>query len=193
LSAQASIGVTEVLEGSPAEKAGLLARDIIVSIDGQPLPRFKPDQAAVAYFEREIDRRHPGETLKLGVLRDSQKLVIEAVLEDAPELPREAARRYFDFLGITVRKFTYADGAIRRVKLSMHRGVVAHFVKPKSPAAVTGLRLDNWITGIDGTAVANLAEAEKLLAAIEADRARTDYTLSIEREGEVTELRIKLK
>ncbi len=193
LSEQSAIGISEVLEGSPAEKAGLLARDIIVSLDGQPLPLIKPDQAAVTYFEREIDRREPGVKMKLGVLRDGTKLSIYAVLEDAPELPREAPRRYFDFLGITVRKFTYPDGAIRGVKLADHRGVIAHFVKSKSPAAVAGLRTDDWIKTIDGAEVANFTDAEKLLEAIEADRARTEYVVTVDREGKITELHIKLK
>lgn len=193
LAAQSAIGVTEVLEGSPAEKAGLYARDIIVSLDEQSLPRFKPDQGAVAFFEKEIDRRRPGEILKLGILRDGQKLALNVVLEDAPELPREAARRYFDFLGITVRKFTYADGAIRRVRVAGHVGVIAHFVKPKSPALAAGLRLDDWIKSIDGAPVITLADAEKLLEVIEADRTRTEYSLVVERSGEPTELRIKLK
>lgn len=193
LGAQSAVGVTEILEGSPAAKAGLMARDIIVSIDDQPLPRFKPDQAAVAYLEREIDRRRPGDTLKLGVLRDGKNLKIDVTLEDAPQLPREAARRYFDFLGITVRQFTYADGAIRRQRMSAHRGVIAQFVKPKSPAANAGLRLDDWIKAIDGKPIETLAEAETALEAIEADRARTEYTLTVDREGDTTELRVKLK
>lgn len=193
LATQSAVGITEVLEGSPAEKAGLVARDIIVRIDDRPLPRFKPDQAAVVFLEREIDRRRPGDVLTLGVLRDGKNLRIAVTLEDAPQLPREAARHFFDFLGITVRQFTYADGAIRRVRMAGHSGVIAHFVKPKSPAAIAGLRMDDWIKAIDGTAVENLAEAEKQLAAIEADRSRTDYTLGVEREVEPVELRIKLK
>jgi len=193
LANQSAVGVTEVLEGSPAEKAGLVARDIVVTLDDQPLPRFKPDQAAVTYFEREIDRRRPGQTLTLGVLRDGRKIKIDVVLEEAPQLPREAPRRYFDFLGITVREFTYADGAIRRVRMAGHHGVIAHFVKPKSSAAAAGLRTDDWVKGIDGTAITTLAEAEKLLEAIEADRTRTEYTLTVEREGASTELLIKLK
>ena len=57
LTAQSGAVVSEVLEGSPAEKAGLKARDIILALEGKPLPQLKPDRVIVSYIEREIERR----------------------------------------------------------------------------------------------------------------------------------------
>ena len=47
LSAQSGAVVSEVLEGSPAEKAGVRPRDIILGLDGKPLPQLKPDSIVV--------------------------------------------------------------------------------------------------------------------------------------------------
>lgn len=193
LESQAGLVVGEVLEGSPADKAGLRERDIILTFDGRALPVFKPDRVVAAYLDREIDGRQPGDRVKLGVLRGDQRLEIVATLEDAPTLPREAARRYFDYIGLTVRAFTYADGAVRRIRLADHRGVIAHFVKANAPIVAAGLRIDDWIREIDGVAVPDFAAAVARLEAIEADRARSEFVLLVDRGGETAVLRVKLK
>ena len=54
LSARSGAVVSEVLEDSPAEKAGMKDHDIILAIDGRPLPRFRPDRVVTDYVEREI-------------------------------------------------------------------------------------------------------------------------------------------
>jgi serine protease Do len=185
--------VSEVLEGSPADKAGLRERDIILTFDGKALPLYKPDRVVAAYLDREIDGRKPGDRVKLGVLRGDQRVEIVAALEDAPTLPREAERRYFDYIGLTVRAFTYADGAVRRAKLAEHRGVIAHFVKANAPVSAAGLRIDDWIKEIDGVAVTDFASAVTRLEAIEADRARSEFVLLVDRGGETAVLRVKLK
>src|SRR6185295_18119166 len=88
--------VSEVLEGSPAEKAGLKPRDIILALDGKPLPQHKPDRVVVTHIEREIDRRSPGDTLAMTVLRGTNRIELKAVLGEEPKLMREAERKYFD-------------------------------------------------------------------------------------------------
>ncbi|HYD85444.1 MAG TPA: PDZ domain-containing protein, partial [Opitutus sp.] len=71
-------------------------------------------------------------------------------------------------------------------------GVVAHFVKPNSPAAVAGLFTDDWIKEIDGVEVKTFASAVAQLAAIEADETRTEMVLLVSRGGETAVLRLKL-
>jgi len=190
---QSALVVSEVLEDSPAEKAGLKGHDIIVALDGQPLPRLKPDQAVVTYLEREIDRRLPGDKLPLTVLRDGRRLELDVTLGDEPKIIREAERRYFERLGFTIREFLYGDGVARRVKLADQRGVIVDFVKPNSPAAMSGLEFDDWIREIDGKEVKTYADAVAALSAIEADKTRTDFVLLTSRDGETAVRRVKLQ
>lgn len=189
---QAGLVVSEVLEGSPAEKAGLQERDILLALDGRPLPRLKPDRVVVNYVDREVDRRLPGDPLVLTVLRGNERAEIKTTLAEAPPTPREAERRYFDKLGLTVRAFVYADGVNRRVKLAEHGGVIAHFVKSNGPAGTAGLRTDDWIKEIDGVEVKTFAEATEKLAAIEADPIRNEFVVLASRGGETAVLRVKL-
>lgn len=190
---QAGLVVSEVLDGSPAAAAGLQERDIILALDGQPLPVFKPDRVLVGWFQREVDRRHPGDTMVLGVQREKQRLDLRATLADAPQLPREAPRQYFEKLGLTVRGFTFADAVARRVKDSDRAGVIAHFVKVNVPVSVAGLRLDDWIKEIDGTPITGFDQAVKMLTAIENDATRTEFVLLVDRGGDTSVLRVKLK
>ncbi len=183
--------ISEVLKGSPAESGGLLARDIIVAIDGLPLPRLKPDQVVPAYLMREILKRNPDTEMTLTVLRDRNELEIPILLGDAPKTPKESDRQYFEALGITVRETVFSDMVSRREDPSVLHGVVTHFIKPSSPAGTAGLRRDDWLKEIDGTPVESYSQALELLSAAEAG-GRPEIVVLVSRSGETSVMRIKL-
>lgn len=190
---QSGVVVSEVLEGSPAEKAGMKARDIILAVDGKPLPRLKPDRVVVGFLEREVARRNPGQTMDITVLRGEARVEVAVVLGEEPRLTTEADRKYFDRIGLTVREFVFADAVALRVKTSSLTGVIAHFVKPNGPAAIAGLRTDDWIKEIDGAEVPTFAVAVAKLTEIEADAQRTEFVLLVGRGNETAVLRVKLR
>ena len=190
---QSGVVVSEVLEGSPAEKAGMKARDILLAIDGAPLPRLKPDRVVVGYLEREVARRVPGQTMAFTVLRGEARLELPVVLGDEPRLMSEAERKYFDRIGLTTREFVFGDAVALRVKTGSTTGVIAHFVKPNGPASIAGLRTDDWIKEIDGVEVKTFATAAQKLEEIEADAARAEFVLLVGRGNETAVLRVKLK
>jgi serine protease Do len=193
LSAQSGAVVSEVLEGSPAQVAGLKDRDIILAIDGQPLPQLKPDRVVVTYIEREIERRAPGDSFALTVLRGTDRQDLKALLGEQPKLMREAERKYFDRLGLTARELVYGDAIERRVKPNETFGAIAHFVKASSPAAVAGLRPEDWIKEIDGADVKTFEAAKAKLGEIEGDLARSEFVMLVARGNETAVLRVKLK
>lgn len=193
LDQQSAAVVSEVLEDSPAEKAGLKPRDVIVALDGRTLPRFKPDRGVVGYVERAIALRQPGDVLPITVLRDGQRVETQATLVDEPKLMREAQRHYFDRFGFTVRELVFGDAVVRHEKFAGATGVIANFVKPSSPAAIAGLRPDDWIKEIDGEAVRDFADVVARLKKIEGAADRSEFVLLVSRGGETAVLRIKLK
>jgi serine protease Do len=121
LQSQSGAVVSEVLEGSPAEKAGLKAHDIILGVNGTPLPRFKPDRVVIDYVERLIASRAPGDSMVLSVLRGSDRIEVTARLDDEPRLVREADRMYFERIGFTAREFVYGDAIARHSKADQRR------------------------------------------------------------------------
>lgn len=193
LTSQSGAVVSEVLEGSPAQKAGLKDRDIILAIDGKPLPVLRPDRVVVTYIEHEIQRRAPCDAFTISVLRGTERLELKATLGEEPKLVREAERKYFERLGLTAREFVYDDAIERRLKASEPSGVVVHYVKPSSAVSIAGLRLDDWIREIDGVETKTFADAVAKLAEIEKDDARPEFVLLVGRGGETAVLRVKLK
>jgi len=190
---QSGAVVSEVLEGSPAEKAGMKDHDIIIAIDGRPLPVFRPNRYVTDFVDREIERRRPGDVLALTVLRGTDRVPLRATLGDEPTLIREARRRYFERIGFTAREFVYGDAIERRIKVGQSAGVVVHYVKPNTPAAIAGLEPDDWIKEIDGVAIGTFADAVAELSSIEADQLRTEFVLLVSRGGDTAVLRVKLK
>jgi serine protease Do len=192
LQSQSGAVVSEVLEGSPAEKAGLKAHDIILGVDGKPLPRFKPDRVVIDYVERLIAARAPGDAMVLSILRGSERVEVTARLDDEPRLVREADRMYCEKIGFTAREFVYGDAIARHAKVGHTGGVVAHLVKPNSPADIAGLRPDDWIKEIDGSEVGDFAAAVQKLSGIEKDMMRSETVFLVSRGSDTAVLRIKL-
>jgi len=189
---KSGVVVSDILADSPAGQAGLQERDIVLAIDGQPLPRLKPDRVVVGYFSQAMLQRNPGDPVTLTVLRGTDHQEIKVRLGEEPKLSREADRHYFDRLGFTIREFLNADSIMQRTKPSEALGVVVHFVKPGSQLATVGLRPDDWIREIDGDEIKNYAQAVAKLKGIEAEKNRAEFILLVSRAGETSVLRVKL-
>ena len=185
--------VSEVLEGSPAEKAGMKDHDIIIGIDGNPLPVFRPSRYVTEYVDRQVERRRPGDVMTLTVLRGTERIALRATLGDQPTLIREARRKYFDRIGFTAREFVFGDAVERRIKVVDSGGVIVHYVKPNTPASIAGLEPDDWIKDIDGVPIRSFADAVEKLSAIEFDPLRGEFVLLVSRGGDTAVLHVKLK
>ena len=70
----AGVVVVQVLSGSPAQEAGLLAGDIIVSLDAEPMKD-------IAELAAAIKLRRPGEAVELTIRRGDDVYVATAVLD----------------------------------------------------------------------------------------------------------------
>jgi putative serine protease PepD len=69
--------IREVVNGGPADKAGLRANDIVVEFNGQPIESM--DDLVVAIREHKV-----GEAVRLGIVRDGKRDEISATLGDKP-------------------------------------------------------------------------------------------------------------
>ncbi|MDP3975558.1 MAG: trypsin-like peptidase domain-containing protein [bacterium] len=66
-----------VLPGKPAEKAGLLEKDVILKINGNKITEANP-------LQREIMKYSPGDKIKVTYWRKGKELETEVTLEEAP-------------------------------------------------------------------------------------------------------------
>ena len=140
--------VQSVTPGGPSDKAGLKPRDIIISVDGQPI---KDGNDLVG----EIASRHPGSTVRLGYLRDGKQAdttvtiadrdkIATAQEADAEQAPGDNQDASQNKLGVTVRDITPATAQ----KLGTG-GVVIQSVLPGSFADQQGLEPGLVITHIN--------------------------------------------
>ena len=65
--------ITNVQPGSPADKAGILIDDVVLAVDGEPID----GQAGLVAAIRDAE---PGQTVKIEIFREGERLVFEATL-----------------------------------------------------------------------------------------------------------------
>jgi serine protease Do len=71
--------INAVTPGEPADKAGLKANDVIISVDGKPI---KTGDDLV----ENITPRHPGSTVSIGYLRNGQKMTATVGIVNRDEI-----------------------------------------------------------------------------------------------------------
>ena len=148
--ASGGVIVGQVTPNAPAAKAGLQPQDVIVSIDGTPI---KDGDQLVAI----ISAKHPGQTVKIGYLRDKKLETVTVGITDRAKLLGDLSDNSDDSsssqdsdvgqnkLGITVQPTSPAQAS----KLKVTGGVVVTSVKPGSFADEIGLRTGAVITEIN--------------------------------------------
>jgi S1-C subfamily serine protease len=72
------VAISGIVPGGPAEKAGLMRGDLILSVDGQPVSSLRD-------LYHAMWRKGPGESLGMQVLRESAIHVVEVVAGDRYE------------------------------------------------------------------------------------------------------------
>lgn len=187
-----AIILSEIIEGNPAYEAGFENGDIVIAIDGEPIPYFRPLRAAQQHLQREILKREPGDKLRLTFIRGTEEMELEATLGTQPKSLRDARREYFSGMGLTVREFLVFDGIARRTAPEEEQGLIVQFVRPNGPAQSAGLETGDWIKEVDGVEVTTYSEAVELVAeAEESDRREAVFLIS--RNNETSVVRVRLR
>lgn len=160
---QAGALVSGTVEGSPADRAGFRAGDVLRSFGGQPVSvRFREE---VPLFNRRVMDLPVGSEVEAAVIRGGQTVMLRVTTEereDALSRAVELAR-----WGVTAR--TLSRGAAREMKRPA-RGAIVTTVRQGGPAWQARPRLaeNDVIVELEGrevTGVESLAEATKALVA----------------------------
>ena len=144
--------VARVEEGSPAEKAGLRAGDVITAINGDPV-------------ENRIDLRNViglirvGTEIDIDVLRNGKAKQLHAKIAER-KFKTIAGKKLSDKLDgaqLSLSELDYRDGSSKQV-------IVVTKLQPGSAAAVAGLRNGDIILSANKRKVSNFEEMEKAIA-----------------------------
>jgi len=146
--------VSSVVPGSAAEKAGLRAGDVILSMNGKAIgssSELPPRVAALA----------PGDRAALGIWRDGHERDVTVVLGEAEENgvasagePAAASGR----LGLTVRPLTRQE----RQEEHLRSGLVVEAAT--GPAASAGIQVGDVVLSVSGAPVKSAEQMRGLVA-----------------------------
>lgn len=129
--------INEVMSGSAADKAGLKAGDIIISVNGKKIKTFQELRAKVATLGA-------GVKVDLGIMRDNSERNITVTLGEADNAMNSEANAIHPML----------QGASLANKDKM--GIEITEVAQGSPAAMSGLKKGDMIVGINRTNITDL-------------------------------------
>jgi S1-C subfamily serine protease len=134
--------VSEVSPDSAAEKGGIQAGDIIVTIDGRAVISFQELRAKVA-------SRGAGSELELTVLRKGERKTLSVVLGDATQNVVQAKEIHPALEGATLTNGKTQQGA---------DGIVISEIVERSPAARIGLQDGDVLIGINRKKIDTVAQ-----------------------------------
>jgi serine protease Do len=165
--------VSSVMDGSPAQKIGLKAGDVITRYDGRPVGRWSDLPRVVA--ETPVGREVPIE-----VVRDGKHLTMTvkvARLEDQAQ-QASAAEPASTKLGIAARSLTPA--LAQQLGVDASHGVLVEGVEDGGRAQSAGLAQGDVIVEVDHQPVAGV---EALQQALKRHAAGTPVLMLVRREG----------
>lgn len=147
--ARPGASVRGVVEGSPAERAGLRARDRILSLDGTPVASGRDLVAAVSRIE-------PGSWVSFEVERGGQTLQLTARLG---ERPAGGSKLRQGWIGVSAIDL---PGRLREhFGAPQDAGIMIADVEAASPAEVAGLEPGDVVYEIDGRALRSVADLRR--------------------------------
>ena len=139
--------VSQVVPDSAADKAGLKAGDIIVSINGKRIDTFSELRAKVATLGA-------GKKIKLGAVRDGDQKSFDVTLGESTNSKTKAEKLHEGLAGAELTNTTDKDAVV---------GVKVSSVAKGSPAEAYQLLENDIIIGLNRQRVENLAELRTML------------------------------
>src|SRR5215471_3169420 len=132
--------VSQVVEGSPADRAGIRTGDVITAVNGQPVK-------SNSELRNTIGLLRVGDKVDIGLLRDGKPVKVTAVIADTTtELSGGPASIHKSFEGTVLVDAPDAGGAL------------VQSVEPGSAAAQAGLRAEDVIVGANRGRVSSVRE-----------------------------------
>jgi serine protease Do/serine protease DegQ len=162
--------VANVQAGSPAEKAGLRERDIVVAMNGRPIH-------SAAELRARLGLTPIGEEVELRVQRAGAVRVLHARIEAPQKFTESAGQAVPQLPGMRVVEIERGSPLYQRIQ-----GLVVASVEQDSSAWHAGLRPGDIIYAVNRRRVRTLAEFQKALRSAE-----RGYALSLLRgDSELT-------
>ena len=146
--------ISDVVQDSPAERAGIAAGDIVTEFDKKKVDSPQDLQKAVAATA-------PGKGVPVKVWRDKTEKTLEIKIGETPDdsVALKSTNKSRTMLGLDVRPIT--PEIARQLNLRGGEGVLVFSVEDDSPAAEAGLQRGDVIREVNRQRVRNLQDYER--------------------------------
>ena len=173
--------VADVVEGSPAKKAGLMRGDVIIEFKGK-----KVDEPY--HLRNIVAGTQPGEKVKIKIIRDGEIETLNVTIGELPDDTQRAQAEYKNALkGVRVQNLT--PDIYRQLSIPEKiRGIVVMNIESGSPSE-TSLRPGDVIQEINRKAILNIKDYEAIVSKIKPDK---DVLLLVFRRGSTIFVNISL-
>ena len=155
------IFVTQVVEDSPADKAGLKAEDIILELNGKKLTK-------VTDLTFAIGNAVPGTKVNLKILRDNKEIDKVVVLGDRSELNTDnnnngnGNKEVIENLGLELSELNANNKKEYKVPSNV-TGVIITNIDQRGPAAQVGLEIGDVIYKINNRKIKSVPDVKNIL------------------------------
>jgi len=153
--------IASVEQGTPANKAGIEAGDVITDFDGASI-------TSVSQFRRVVAGVTPGDKVEVRIVRDGRSKVLTVVLEERPdtfvaeEPEEENETRWFglDVVGLD-------DPMLADIDIVADEGVFVIDIESGSPAEDAGIGTGDVILKVGDRSVEDLDDYRDIMRALE--------------------------
>ncbi|MCF7935790.1 MAG: DegQ family serine endoprotease [Synergistales bacterium] len=173
--------VSDVVDGSPAAKAGIHRGDVITKVEDETIS--KPDDLVFA-----IRKHMAGDRVSLTIVRKGSTEKKDVQLEAIPG-QKEETKAKMDLekkLGIAVKPLTSALSDKYEIR-NVEEGMVVISVESRSPARQIGLKEGDVILEVNGRSVENGDDWQRALSRVD-----DSVVLLVSREGRTFFVSLKL-
>jgi serine protease Do len=154
--------ISEVADGTPADKAGLKKYDVIIEVDGKKIEDHQRLTNLIATF-------NPGEKVSLKIIRDGKVAYKTVQLAERPSVNGVsvpvAENSVTNQLGIEVADLT--KKLAEKYGYDNDEGVLVSDVRRNSVAAEKGLRRGDIIKEVDRRRVRSAKDVERMIETLE--------------------------
>lgn len=144
--------ITDVVKGSPADKAGLKQEDVIVAYNGKEVD-------SLSTFRNAISLMSPNSRVVLKIVREGKFLEVPVMIAQAP---KEEGVSSLQRVGIRVQNLT-AEHAKKLGISPETKGVIIVSVEPGSTAAASGIAPGQLILAVNRQRVSSVDELNAVL------------------------------